>query len=46
MERINYGFISENVKTIKQQYEQEADRKQLSLLPEIHENVRGEQYYQ
>jgi transposase len=46
MERINYGFITQEVKKLKTQYEQEAEQKQLSLLPVIHENVRGEKYYQ
>ena len=46
LERINYGFISEEVQKLKKQYEQEAEQKQFSLLPVVHENVRGEQYYQ
>jgi len=45
-ERINYGFITEEIKKLEKQYEQEAEHKQLSLLPLIHKNVRGEQYYQ
>jgi transposase len=45
-ERINYGFITEEAKKIKKQYLEKEDAQNLSLLPEIHENVRGEQYYQ
>jgi len=45
-QRINYGFISTQLKSLKEQYEQEAEQIQLSLLPPIHENVRGEHYYQ
>jgi len=45
-ERINYGFISEQIQKLEKQYAKEAERKQLSLLPETHENIRGEQYYQ
>ena len=44
-QRINYGFICEQLKKLKAQYEQEAKESQLSLLPAIHENVRGEHYY-
>jgi len=44
-QRINYGFISAQLKNLKEQYEQEAEQSQLSLLPANHENVRGEHYY-
>lgn len=45
-QRINYGFISTQLRSLKEQYEQEVEQSQLSLLPPIHENVRGEHYYQ
>ncbi|MDZ7794207.1 MAG: IS21 family transposase [Spirochaetia bacterium] len=44
-ERIHYGFISKEVEKLKKQYQQEEEQKQYSLLPAIHENVRGEKYY-
>ncbi len=44
-ERINYGFISKEVEKLKIMYEQEEQQKQYSLLPAIHENIRGEKYY-
>ena len=46
IERINYGFITEEVRKIRKQYAEKEDAQNLSLLPEIHKNIRGEQYYQ
>lgn len=46
LERINFPTIEKEVKLIKQQYEQDQEKQQLSLLPEIHENVRGHKNYQ
>ena len=46
MERVNYIFISKEIKKIKEQNDANRDLKQLSLLPEIHENIRGREYYQ
>jgi len=45
LERINYPTIEQEAKRIYGQYEQEEDKKQMSLLPEIHENIRGKNYY-
>ncbi len=45
LERVNYKFICDEVSRIKDQYEKDQDDKQPSLLPEIHENVRGQEYY-
>lgn len=45
-ERINYKYISEEIVRIKRQYDEKENKKQLSLLPEIHENIRGKEYYQ
>jgi transposase len=45
MERIHYQFIKEQAHSIKEQYERKMESKQLSLLPENHENIRGKQYY-
>jgi len=46
MERINYPTIEQAARQIHEQYEQEQKEKQSSLFPEIHENVRGKEYYQ
>ena len=46
MERVNYIFISDEVKKIEKQNEADMNDKQLNLLPETHENVRGKEYYQ
>ncbi|MEA1911335.1 MAG: hypothetical protein U9N32_06615 [Spirochaetota bacterium] len=45
MERINYMYISDEVKKIKEQYDLNMVEKQFILLPENHENVRGNKYY-
>ncbi len=45
LEQVNYKFISEEVSRIKEQYEKDQDYKQPSLLPELHENIRGKHYY-
>ncbi|MCK5736923.1 MAG: IS21 family transposase [Spirochaetaceae bacterium] len=45
MERVNYHFIKEQTKYIRDQYEKDIDSKQLSLLPSDHENIRGNEYY-
>ena len=45
IERVDYKFISEEVVRIKDQYEINNADKQPSLLPEIHENIRGQEYY-
>lgn len=45
LERVNYKFICEEVSKIKDQYTKEQEDKQPSLLPKIHENVRGHEYY-
>ena len=45
LEQINYPTIEQEAKRIYEQYEQEEDKKQMSLLPEIHENIRGKNYY-
>jgi len=45
LERVNYKFISEEVIRIKEQYDIDQVDKQPSLLPEIHENIRGQEYY-
>ena len=42
---INYGYISDEIKKIQEQYKQKEDSKQLSLLPEIHKNIRGKKCY-
>ena len=46
LERIDFYTIEKEAKIIYEQYLLEQDKKQLSLLPELHENVRGTQYYQ
>ncbi len=46
MERINYMYISDEIKKIKKQHDQNMIEKQFILLPENHENVRGKEYYQ
>ena len=45
MERVNYRFIKEQAEYIKDQYETDNQKKQLSLLPLDHENIRGDEYY-
>ncbi len=45
MERINYMYISDEVRKIKEQYDQNMIEKQFILLPENHENIRGKEYY-
>ena len=45
LEMVSYKVISNEAKAIMDQYEQEMNNKQFSLLPEIHENIRGKQYY-
>ncbi len=44
-QQISYGFISDQIKIIKNQYQNEEEQPQRTLLPPLHENVRGEQYY-
>lgn len=44
--RMNYPYIKDQVAIIQEQYEMQMEEKQLSLLPEIHENIRGKEYYQ
>lgn len=46
IERINYKYISEEVIKIKDQFDEDMNDKQPSLLPEFHENIRGKEYYQ
>ncbi len=46
MERVNYVFISDEIQRVKDQNETDLDENILSLLPEIHENIRGKEYYQ
>jgi transposase len=46
LERVNYPTIEKEARLIHEQYLREQDKKQLSLLPELHENVRGTKYYQ
>jgi len=45
LEMVSYKVICNEAKAIMDQYEQEMNNKQFSLLPEIHENIRGKQYY-
>ncbi|MBT3353512.1 MAG: IS21 family transposase [Desulfobacula sp.] len=45
LEMVSYKVISNEAKAIMEQYEKEMDNKQFSLLPEIHKNIRGKQYY-
>lgn len=45
LEMVSCKVITNEAKSIMDQYEQEMDNKQFSLLPEIHENIRGKQYY-
>jgi transposase len=45
MERVNYPTIAKEAEQIHEQYEQENESKQKSLLPQMHENVRGTEYY-
>ena len=45
LEMISYKAITIEAKAIMEQYEQEMENKQISLLPKIHENIRGKQYY-
>lgn len=45
MKRVHYQFIKEQAHSIKEQYERDLEDKQLCLLPENHENIRGKQYY-
>lgn len=42
---INYGYISDEIKKIQEQYKQKEDSKQMSLLLERHENIRGKECY-
>jgi transposase len=46
LDMITCKTINNEAKKIQEQYEQEMDNKQFSLLPELHENIRGNQYYQ
>ena len=45
VERVNYRYISEEIIKIKKQYVEVESDKQPSLLPEIHDNIRGKEYY-
>ena len=45
MERVNYQNIKEQAQSINDQYEMESEEKQLPLIPDNHENIRGEEYY-
>jgi transposase len=45
LEQTNYRFIERAANEIASQYENREDLTQLSLLPQLHENVRGGRYY-
>jgi hypothetical protein len=45
LEHVNYMFVSDEIKKIKELYDLKEDAKQLNLLPEIHENIRGKECY-
>lgn len=44
-ERINYKYISEEIVKIKNQYDRDEEDNQPSLLPAIHKNIRGKEFY-
>lgn len=44
-DRVNYRYISDEIKRIEQQYQDDISDNQPSLLPDIHENIRGKEYY-
>ncbi len=44
-ERVNYKYITEEIVKIKSQYDEQMKDEHPSLLPEIHENIRGKEYY-
>lgn len=44
-ERISYKYISDEIKKIKEQYDRDQNEKQPSLLPQVHQNIRGQEFY-
>jgi hypothetical protein len=45
MDWINYKTIASEAERIQAAIEAAEDNAQLSLIPDDHENIRGEQYY-